>query len=298
MDELSANRTFVRVVERGSISAAARDLGASITAVSRQVSGLEEMLGVRLLNRTTRKHALTEAGQIYYNEVLDILRRIETVKSEVSAHQDVVKGCLRVHLRTSVGSQVIVPALPRFLSRHPDVTLEVALTDERSDLVALGVDVAVWLGSLEDSGLIARRLSPSLRVICASKSYLRAQGQPKSPKDLAQHNCLVYSARSYDNIWRMTKNGETEAIVVSGNLRTDSSAVLLSSAVAGLGLVMLQEAMVRQSIASGELEPVLVDYQVSPTDADVALYAVHPNRRRVSPKTRAFVDFLVDLFAL
>ena len=296
MDELNLNRAFIQVVDSGSFSAAARHLNTSVTSVARQVSSLEAMLGVRLLNRTTRKQSLTEVGQLYYSKLTDILRQVESVKREVSSYQEAVKGCLRVHLRNSVGSQMIVPALPQFLARHTDVTLDVTLTDERADLVALGIDVAVWLGHLEDSSMIARRLGPSRRVVCASPAYLEQHGCPKTPHDLAEHNCLVYRAKNYDHVWRLTKGGETIEVPVSGNLQTDSSAVLLTSAINGLGLVLVQEVMAREAISKGELLPVLSDYQVSPTEADTALYAVYPQTRRLSPKTRAFIDFLVTLF--
>jgi DNA-binding transcriptional LysR family regulator len=296
MDELTLNRAFVKIVESGSMSAAARHLKISVTSVARQLSRLEDRLGVRLLNRTTRRQSLTEVGQLYYARLVDVLNQFNSIQREASAYQATIKGCLRVHLRISVGSEVIVPALPSFLEQHPDVTLDVTLTDERADLVALGVDVAVWLGNLEDSTLVARQLSPGRRVICASPAYLARHGRPKAPQDLSEHNCIFYRARNYDRWWRLTRDGETIAVLTSGNLQTDSSSVLLTSARKGLGLVLVQESTVRRAITKGELVRVLADYEVSSTDFDIALYAVYPNSRHVSPKTRAFVDFLVTLF--
>jgi DNA-binding transcriptional LysR family regulator len=163
-------------------------------------------------------------------------------------------------------------------------------------LVAQRVDVAVWLGELQDSSMIARRLAPGRRVICASPDYLHRHGRPETPDDLRRHNCLTYSAARYDNCWRLRKGGATTEVVVSGNLRASSSSVLLSGALAGLGLALLQESTAKLAIAKGELVRLLDDYQVSPTDADVALYAVYAGRHRVSPKIRAFIDFLVTLF--
>lgn len=296
MDELRLNIAFVNVVQTGSISAAARALNTSITSVSRQIGLLETSLGVRLLNRTTRRQSLTEVGQIYYSKTAAILRQLDDLKSEVSSHQQSVKGCLRLHLRASVGNHVIVPALPNFLSRHPNLSLDITLTDERADLVAAGVDVAVWLGRLQDSGLIARRLSPSRRVVCASPAYLKKHGYPKTPDDLVNHNCLVYRAKSYDNAWRFGKDGRTIEIKAQGNVQTDSSAALLTSAISGMGVIIVQESMARQSILKGELHPLLEDYEVSPTKVETALYAVYPSNRRMSPKTRAFIDFLIKLF--
>ena len=296
MDEMRLIRVFVQVVDSGSISAAARQLNTSITSVARQIGHLESMMGVRLLNRTTRRQSLTEAGRYFYSRLLGIVRDLDEIKREVTSYQEMAKGRLRVHLRTTVGNQVIVPALPRFFADYPEITLDVTLTDERADLVALGIDVAVWLGMLEDSSLIARRLSPSRRVLCASPGYLAKHGHPQKPADLADHNCLVYRAKHYDNRWRFLKGEERIEIPVSGNLETDSGAVLFTGALNGLGLIIVQESMAREALARGELVPLLVDYEVSPTESDTALYVVHPGSRRVSPKVRAFIDFLVALF--
>lgn len=296
MDEMLTNRAFLQVVDSGSFSAAAAEIGVSVATVARQVNSLEARLGVHLLHRTTRSLALTEAGKLYHARIRDVLRTYDSVKREVASFQKDVKGVLRVHLRHSVGNQVIVPALPAFLSKHPNIKLEVTLTDTREDLVAQGVDVAVWLGSLEDSSLIARRLSPGKRLVCCSPAYARAQGMPENPSDLVGHNCIVYRAKSYDSSWRFTKEGQTTSVAVTGNLESESSAVLMTSALNGLGFVMLQEAMVRSAIEKGELVNAFPDYSVSSTDADIALYAVYPGSKQTSPKNRAFIDFLVRLF--
>jgi DNA-binding transcriptional LysR family regulator len=296
MDELRLIRVFVQVVDSGSISAASRHLNTSVTSVARQIGYLETKFGVRLLNRTTRRQSLTEVGQFYYSKLLNVVREIDDIQREVSSYQETAKGRLRVHLRATVGNQVIVPALPRFFAEYPDITLDVTLTDEKADLVALGIDVAVWLGNLEDSSLIARRLSPSKRVLCASPGYLERNGNPAHPHELASHNCIVYRAKHYDNRWRFKKNGETIEVPVSGNLETENGAVLFTSALNGLGLIIVQESTVREALAKGDLVAVLADHEVSPTVDDTALYAVHPGSRHTSPKTRAFIDFLVGLF--
>jgi DNA-binding transcriptional LysR family regulator len=296
MDEMLTNRAFLKVVDSGSFSAAAVDLGVSVATVARQVNSLEARLGVILLHRTTRTLSLTEAGKLYCDRIRDVLRGYDAVKREVASYQKDVKGLLRVHLRHSVGNQVIIPALPTFLEKHPNIKLDVTLTDERQDLVSQGVDVAVWLGSLEDSSLIARRLSPGRRLICCSPAYAAKQGLPQTPNELGQHNCIIYRAKSYDSSWRFTKDGQTQSVKVSGNLESESSAVLMTSAINGLGMAMLQEAMVRNAIEAGELINVFPDHQVSSTDADIALYAVYPGAKQTSPKNRAFIDFLVRLF--
>jgi DNA-binding transcriptional LysR family regulator len=296
MDEMLTNRAFLQVVDSGSFSAAAAEIGVSVATVARQVNSLEARLGVQLLHRTTRTLSLTEPGTHYCERIREVLRIYDGVKREVASYQKDVKGLLRVHLRHSVGNQVIVPALPQFLEKHPNIKLDVTLTDLREDLVAQGVDVAVWLGSLEDSSLIARRLTPGRRLVCCSPAYAAKRGLPEHPGDLSQHNCIVYRAKSYDSSWRFTKDGSTTSVAVSGNLESESSAVLMTSALNGLGFVMLQEAVVRTAIEAGALVNVFADHHVSSTDADIALYAVYPGSKQTSPKNRAFIDFLVKLF--
>jgi DNA-binding transcriptional LysR family regulator len=296
LDELKLDRAFVQIVKSGSMSAAARQLDTSVTSIARQLSRLEASLGVRLLNRTTRSQSLSEAGTIYYQRLIEVLDQIDAMKRDVASYQQGTKGRLRVHLRTSIGLQVVVPALPNFFRRNPDVTLDLTLTDERADLVAEAIDVAMWLGNLQDSSLVARRLSPSRRVMCASPDYLKRNGEPRLPADLDAHNCLLFLARNYLNRWRLTKDDETIEVPVTGNLQTDNGAVLRTSAINGLGIVMLQRSMVQEDLDSGQLVQVMTDYEVSPTEFDTALYVVYPSSRRLSPKTRVFVDFLVDLF--
>lgn len=296
MDELLKIRTLVQVVEAGSFSAAARHTNVSISAIARQVKALEEDLGVRLLNRTTRHQALTEAGAIFYDRARSILQEVERARRDASSFQREVKGLLRVTLRVSAGTAVIVPALPRFLERYPELTVNVTLSDERTDLVARGIDVAVWLGHLDDSGVVARRLTQTRRVVCASPEYFARHGEPKKPGDLAHHNCIVYTSTHYARAWRFVKGEERIDVPVRGSLESPDAHVLMSCALSGLGLVVVPDWMVRAPIAEGRLRTVLGAYVVSPTEYDAALYAVYPHSRGLSPKARAFVDFLLELF--
>lgn len=296
MDELLKIRTLVQVVEAGSFSAAARHTNVSISAIARQVKALEEDLGVRLLNRTTRHQALTEAGAIYYDRARSILQQVERARRDASSFQKEVKGLLRVTLRVSAGTAVIVPALPRFLERHPELVVNVTLSDERVDLVANGVDVAVWLGHLDDSGVIARRLAQTRRVVCGSPEYFARYGEPRQPADLMSHNCILYTSTHYARFWRFTRDDERSEIPVRGSLESPDAPVLMSCALSGLGLVLVPDWMARRPIAEGRLRAVLGDYIASPNDYDAALYAVYPHSRGLSPKARAFVDFLLELF--
>lgn len=295
MDEFGRILTFIKVVEAGSFSAAARDVS-SVSSVARQVKSLEDELGVRLLNRSTRSLALTEPGRRFYERACTIANDLSSAKSEAKSFQESVKGVLRVSLRLSAGTTMIVPALPAFLAQYPELSVDVSLSDERRDLIANNIDVAVWMGHLPDSEIVARRLSPSQRIVCGSPAYFQGHGIPLTPRDLERHSCLLFTARSYGNRWGFTRDGQTEEIQVQGSLRTDNSLVLLSGALSDLGLIVVHEWMVRRPIAQGRLARVLGDYTVNPRPGDAELYAVYASSRGLSRKIRVFVDFLVDLF--
>lgn len=296
MDELSTIRAFIAAIESGSFSSAARRLDTSTSSVARQVKFLEDNLGVRLLNRTTRQQSPTEAGRIFYERTRALVQELGAAKRDASSFQESVKGLLRVSLRTSTATTMILPALPEFLALHPGLTIDVSVTDERRDLVANNIDVAVWLGHLDDSRIIARRLIPSRRLVCGSRAYFERAGVPAVPDDLSSHNCLVFRASDYGEIWRFTRGADRVDVPVSGSLRSSSGPVLLSAALSGLGVAVLQEYMIRSALNDGSIRAVLTEYEVSPTEADTALYAVYPHGRGVSPKTRVFIDFLVALF--
>lgn len=295
MDELSRIQTFINVVEAGSFSAAARHVS-SVSSVTRQVKSLEDELGVQLLHRNARGLSLTEPGRRFYDRVRGVAHDLRNAKSEAQSFQDTVKGVLRVALRVATGPTFIVPALPRFLARYPELTLEVSLTDERRDLVVHDIDVAVWMGHLPDSDIVARRLTPGSRFVCGSPAYFDRKGIPQQPADLLAHDCLVHSAFSYTNHWEFTKDGHTQEILVHGRLRSDNGLVLLSSALAGIGLYIAQDWMIRLPVSRGQLVKVLDGFTVNPRPGTAELYAVYPSSRAMSRKVRAFVDFLVELF--
>jgi DNA-binding transcriptional LysR family regulator len=297
LDELACIKSFIKVVETGSFSAAARN-DSSTSSVARQIKSLEDELGVRLLNRTTRSLSLTEPGRLLYERVIRIARDLNDVKQEVQSFQESVKGQLRVSLRPTAGTTIIVPALPTLLEKYPGLSLDITLTDERRDLVAENIDVAVWLGSMPDSEYVARRLSPTQRIICASPAYLARHGVPQVPTDLSKHDCLVFSAPTYRNTWILGKSGEDFPIEVNGKIRSDKGLVLLEAALAGMGLFTAHEWMVRRHLQEARLMRVLSDYTVNPTSGDADLYAVFPSNRGMSKKVRAFLDFLIELFQM
>ncbi|MDR6861536.1 LysR family transcriptional regulator [Variovorax guangxiensis] len=298
MEELGRIQTFVKVVEAGSFSAAARDVS-SVSWVARQVKSLEDELGVRLLNRSTRRLSLTEAGRRFYEQSCALSRDLGRAMSEAKSSQDTVKGQLRVQLRVSAGTTLIVPALPAFLAKHPGLSINITLADERCDLIANDIDVAVWAGRMPDSEIVSRRLAPSKRIVCGSPAYLELYGVPKKPEDLKRHRCLRFTQRSYGNSWAFSKDGEQEEVHVQGDLSSDNGLVLLSAVMGDLGLMVAQEWMVRVLLSEGRLVRVLGDYTVNPRpDEDMYdLYAVYASSRGLARKVRAFVDFLVELFS-
>jgi DNA-binding transcriptional LysR family regulator len=295
MDEFSRIKTFIKVAESGSFSAAARDV-ASVSSIARQVKSLEDELGVRLFNRSTRKLALTDAGRNFFERVKVIVYDLNGAKAEAKSLHEEVRGALRVSLRVAAGTTVVIPALPRLLERHPGLMLDIILTDERRDLIANNIDVAMWLGDLPNADIVARRLSPSRRIVCASPAYLEKHGIPTNPSDLLRHQCLLFSAPTYRNRWSFTRDGRREEIEVTGNVRSDNGLILLSSSLASLGIVIVHHWMVRGLIAEGRLTRILSEYTINPRPGGAELYAVYPSSRQLSRRIRAFVDFLVEVF--
>lgn len=295
MDELGRVRTFIKVVEAGSFSAAARH-ESSVSSVARQIKSLEDEIGVRLLNRNTRSLSLTEPGRVFYERALGISQDFNAAKLEAASFKDSVKGLLRVSLRITAGASMIVPALPAYLKQHPDLTIDVTLTDERVDLIASNIDVAVWIGDLPDQEIVSRKLSPSRRIACASHAYFEAHGLPQAPGDLVHHNCILFSVPNYPDVWVFEKDEFRQAVPVKGNLRTSNGLALLSAARADLGIIVVHEWTVRSDLEQGHLVRVLDEYVIKPTAAEAPVHVVFPSTAGMSLKVRTFVDFLVELF--
>lgn len=288
----------MKVVETGSFSAAVRDVSAvsSVSSVARQVRALEDEMGVRLLNRNTRRLSLTEAGQRLYDSACRLIGEFDQVQAELVSMHEQVKGVLRVSLRISLGMAIVVPALPAFFARHPDLTIDLTLTDERRDLIANNIDVAVWLGPMADSEMVSKRLLPTRRIICGSSSYFARKGIPEKPEDLAQHDCLLFSAPNYSNSWGLQKDGRYQEVAVRGPIVADNGLVLVSLLRDGAGLAILPEWMMRRELDSGAIVRVMQDYTVSPHPSHADLHVVYASSRAMSRKVRAFVDFLVETF--
>ncbi len=286
---------FLRVLDSGSISAAARSLDLSVAVASQRLKRLERELGVRLLHRTTRQLSVTPEGAVLAEQGRVLVDEIETLTAGLRQAGTGVSGTLRVTTASMFGQQYISPLIPRFLALHPNVKLSFDLNDETLDLVKAGFDLAIRIGALEDSNLIARKLATNRRVLCASPKYLRRNGSPNTPADLEQHQCLILVGRhGRRDVWRLTdrKTGEV-SVRVNGRIESNQGELLRDAALGGLGIAMHSTWHVWQDLRSGRLQVVLPNYPI----ADTGIYAVTPHRRLIPPRVRAFIEFLAAQFA-
>ncbi len=296
MDWLQPMRIFVSVVQNGSLSSAGRQMGLSPASVSRHISALEASLGCRLINRSSRKLTLTEAGALYYDKVEQILHQIADANESVAELQTVPRGTLRVHSRMLVGHLVVVPALPAFLAKHPDLKVDLLLSNHTVDLVERNIDIDIRIGKLVDSSLVARRLAVAERVLCAAPAYLATRPAIAATSDLAGHNCLTYRINVGQTVWRFIDDAATmQEVPVAGSLQSDNGLALLESTLAGLGVALMPDWSVREALADGRLVRLLPRYRISHIEFDNGVYAVY-QRSHMSAKVRAFIEFLEATF--
>ena len=289
MDSLSDIAVFVQVVDAGSFTAAAEKLGLSKSVVSKYVTRLEDRLGARLLNRTTRRLSLTEVGRVFYERSQQGLREIEEAEAEVSRLQGAPRGMLRLNSPMSFGILHIAPALPEFLALYPDLSVDMSLDDRRVDLVEEGFDLAVRIGELPDSSLLARRLGPCRHVVCGAPGYFRRHGIPRTPEDLRVHNAITFKYQDTPGEWHFVSPDDTVIrITVSGSIQMNNSLGLREVVMHEAGLTLTPTLLVGDDIKAGRLQAVLSGYKA----LEVSIYAVYPQRRHLSPKVRAFVDFM------
>ncbi len=284
---------FAYVVDAGSLSAAARRFNLSRSAISKQIAQLENRLGARLLQRTTRRLSPTEVGVEFYARCTRIVCEVEDAELSVSRLEPTPRGLLRVNAPLTFGYRHIAPAIGEFLRRHPNLQMEMALDDQVVNMVEGGFDVSIRIARLADSALIARRLAPNRVVVCAAPSYLAAHGRPRTPRDVAQHNCLHYTLLSSRNAWRFAGPRGEELVEVAGSVRTNNGDALQIAARDGVGLVQLPTFIVGPDLACGSLEAVLEDFE----DTSTFVWALYPSTRHLTPKVRAFLDFLSARFA-
>jgi DNA-binding transcriptional LysR family regulator len=294
MDQFASMRAFVKVVEAGSFVRGADKLGISTTSVSRLVAELEEHLGTRLLQRTTRKLHLTDAGQRYFDRATQLLSDLEEAESEVGSATTTPRGRLRISVGQTFGARQLSALFPRFQAMYPEVELEVFATDRRVDLIEEGFDLAVRMSLEVPPTYVARQLCTIRVVVCASPAYLHKHGTPRAPQDLAAHNCLTVTSGGFENRWSFTgADGDAQTVLVRGNYRSDSGDLLRAAALAGQGVVYLPTFILGEELARGELVPILREWSLPQIDARV----VYPTRRFVSAKVRAFTEFLQQEFA-
>lgn len=293
MDRFDQMRVFAAVVDAGSFAAAAEALGLSRPGVSRHVAELEARLGVRLIQRTTRRLAPTAEGQLFHARVRDLLAGMDEAEAEISARKAQPSGLLRVNVPVTFGILHLAPLWGRFRARHPQVTFDVTLSDRIVDLVDEGYDVAVRIARLPDSSLVSRQLAATRIVPCASPAYLRRRGRPKTPQDLREHDVVAYSYWSPRDEWVFQGPEGEVRVQTRPVMRTNNGDTCRAAALAGQGIVLQPTFLVGPDVAEGRLVELLPGYSAG----ELGIFAVYPTRKHVLPKTRALIDFLADALA-
>jgi len=286
MDTLTSMSIFRRVVEIGSFSAVANELGMSQPSVSKHLSSLEAHLGIRLLNRNTRHQTLTDAGKEYYDYCVRILLDISEAEAMVSESQGQPKGTLKLATPISYGQKVIAPMLWTFMQKYPELNIDLVLDDRNIDLIKEGIDLAIRLGPLNDSSLVARSLDTCPRYTVASPDYLKKMGTPKTLDDLKQHNCIVFTLFPTRNEWHFTHNNRDKQVHVTGRLSTNNPTTMLSASIAHQGISVMPLFMIKESLKNGVLVTILNDYQPIP----IPINAIYPVRRFVPQKVKCFIE--------
>lgn len=292
MDRLNGMNIFVEVVNNEGFTGAAEKIGLSRAQVSKSVMQLEEHLGARLLNRTTRRVSLTEIGHIYYERCKTILHDIDEIEGIANEQTDTPHGRLTISAPTSFAILHLNKAIPEYIKKYPQVQISLNLADRFIDVVSEGFDLVIRIAELGDSSLIARKIAPCKRVFCASPDYLKQNGVPLVPQDLAIHHCLIYSNELKPDTWMLHGPNGTESIKVNGPVCADNGDILKAAAIAGLGITLLPTFIVGSDISAGRLQQVLPDY----CPPEISIYTVFPSRRYLSAKVRTFVDFLSYYF--
>lgn len=293
MGHSSELQLLVELVKAGSLTAAAREIGVTTAAVSKRLAHLEERLGARLLNRTTRRISLTAEGEVFLEHARRILGEIEELDQLVFSSRARPQGLLKVNAPLGFGRTYIAPVIAAFSQKHPEVDVQLHLSDTPGNFLEDAFDVGVRFGELPDARLIARKIAPNRRLVCAAPGYLRSKGRPAVPHDLMKHQCIVLRQNeSAYGIWRFSHGRGMETVKVRGNLSSNDGEVTLTWALAGLGILQRAEWDLARYLRSGRLELVLEDYRLPPAD----IYAVFPERHHLSAKVRVFVDFLVHHF--
>ena len=290
MDKLTSMNVFVSVAKAGSFAGAARDLGISRAMATKHVMNLESLLDVRLFNRTTRSLNLTEVGTSYLERCQQVLLDVTDMEAAITHLQEEPRGLLKISAPPVIGSTHISHALSEFLKMNDDLSVEIILKGSHVDLIDEGVDIAIYLGKLEDTSLVARKLASSALVVCGSPEYFEQHGTPQEPEDLIEHSCLVNWAIPPRNKWKFKGVLGEREVQVSGRMQANVADPIRIAATNGLGMIMLPKYIVGRDIEKGKLQVVLEQYSISPLE----IHAVYPHRKYLSAKVRDFLDFLVD----
>jgi DNA-binding transcriptional LysR family regulator len=292
MDKLASIRAFTKVVQHNGYAAAARDLRLSRSVVSKYVIELEEELGVQLLSRTTRSVTPTENGQAYYERCLAILADLEEADLAAARSQAEVRGLLRVNAPMSFGTLHLARAVADFMEKYPELRIQLVLSDQLIDAVQEGYDMTLRIADLPSSSMIARKIAPAHRALCASPTYLSQHGVPQHPDDLREHACLTYGHLATGNQWKLTGPDGDHWVAIPWTLCTNNAEVLRDAAVGGRGIALLPTFIAGADIQQGRLTTVLTSYKAP----EISIYAIYPETRHLSPKVRVFIDFLVERF--
>jgi DNA-binding transcriptional LysR family regulator len=300
MDIFRAMDLFVRIVDKGSLTAAAADCDLSPTMVGNHLHALENRLGARLLNRTTRRQSLTDFGKTYYQRCVEVLELVRGTEALALEAQSVPKGLLRITAPVTFGTERLMPAIADYAASYPKIELDIVITDTVVDLAADGFEAAIRIGNVRDADLVARPLAPYQLILCAAPQYLAERGRPQRPEDFSRHDCLAYNFssrsewRSAEAVWRIAGPSGRITIPFAPRLRIDSAEGLRRAALAGMGIVMLPEIMLSNDLQAGRLVRLLPDYDhpIRP------LNLVYLGDRRMLPKLRSFVDFVVERFGV
>jgi DNA-binding transcriptional LysR family regulator len=291
MDRMTSISTFVKIAEAGGFAAAARKLGVSPSTVTTQIQDLEDRLGVRLLNRSTRKVSLTEIGKAYYERCMHILSEMEEADTAVQAMHAKPNGTLHLNVSTAIPF-FVAPVIAEFTSLYPDVKVNMTMSDRMVDLVEEGIDLAITTMPIPNSNLVMRRVGSFRLLVCGSPDYFAQHGVPRQPDDLVNHNCLRYTFSPWGSDWRFKSPDGERTIQVAGNMETNSVNALRLTAALGQGLIWMPDFLVRNDIKSGKLVPVLTEFSC----LGLAISAVYPHRQHLATNVRSFLDLVTKYF--
>lgn len=293
MDKLNAMAIFVRVIERGSFSAVAREMQTTQPTISKVLRALEKELGGKLIARSTRHLSLTDEGQRYYSHCREILAAVDTAEHSFQTGKETIAGPLRIGSSVSFGRLQIASRLSGFLQQYPDIQVDLQLNDHLQDMVSEGLDVTLRIGELRDSSLIAKKIGTTHRITLASPAYLARHPAPKTPQELNQHNCLLFNLLSSQNQWTYDENGVRQTVRITGNAQSNNSEAVREMVLAGLGIALSPLWLFYDDLKAGRVVALLQEY----TPLSLPIHAVSAPNRRQSARVRAFVDYMADALA-